>query len=108
MGRQSRDEHQLLGDLISAFAAQSALPQEFIVGSLSSNVQMRMVADDVNRPRDVFAGSGGQLRASFTIEATVAADSYDWEKQAPAVERIEAMARPIPREPVQATRGARG
>lgn len=92
-----RDEHQLLGDLVSLFAAQPMIPTEFQVGNLSSNIQVRLCADELNRPRDVFAGSGGQLKASFALEATVAADSYDWVEEAPAVERIEGMARPVPR-----------
>ena len=92
-----RDEHQLLGDLVSLFAAQPVVPTEFQVGSLSSNIQVRLCADELNRPRDVFSGSGGQLKAAFSLEATVAADSYDWVGEAPAVERIEGMARPVPR-----------
>ena len=78
-----RDEHQLLGDLVSLFAAQSVVPADHVVGTLSSSIQIRLVADDVNRPRDVFSGSGGQLKAAFALEATVAADSYDWTPEAP-------------------------
>ena len=92
-----RDEHQLLGDLVSLFAASVSVPVEHMVGNLSSTIQVRMVADELNRPRDVFAGSGGQLKAAFALEATVAADSYDWEGQAPRVNRIVALANPIPR-----------
>jgi uncharacterized protein DUF4255 len=92
-----RDEHQLLGDLVSLFAASVSIPVEHTVGNLSSTIQVRLVADDVNRPRDVFAGSGGQLKAAFALEATVAADSYEWEGEAPRVDRIVALTNPIPR-----------
>jgi len=92
-----RDEHQLLGDLVSLFAASVSVPVEHMVGNLSSTIQVRMVADELNRPRDVFAGSGGQLKAAFALEATVAADSYNWDGQAPRVDRIVALANPIPR-----------
>jgi hypothetical protein len=94
-----RDEHQLLGDLVSLFAAQSVVPADHIVGTLSSSIQIRLVGDDVNRPRDVFAGSGGQLKAAFALEATVAADSYDWTPEAPPVDRIAALTNPVPRVP---------
>ena len=94
-----RDEHQLLGDLVSLFAAQSVVPADHIVGTLSSSIQIRLVADDVNRPRDVFSGSGGQLKAAFALEATVAADSYDWTPEAPPVDRIAALTNPVPRVP---------
>jgi hypothetical protein len=93
----SRDEHQLLGDLVSLFAAPTQIPAEHMVGNLSSTIQLRMVSDDVNRPRDVFAGSGGQLKAAFTLEATVASDSYEWEGEAPRVDRIVAMTKRLPR-----------
>jgi hypothetical protein len=92
-----RDEHQLLGDLVSLFAASVSIPVEHMVGNLSSTIQVRLVADDMNRPRDVFAGSGGQLKAAFALEVTVAADSYEWEGEAPRVERIAALTHPIPR-----------
>src|ERR1700753_60068 len=36
-----RDEHQLLGDLVSLFAAQAVVPAEHVVGSLSSSIQIR-------------------------------------------------------------------
>jgi hypothetical protein len=94
-----RDEHQLLGDLVSLFAAQSVVPAEYLVGSLSSAIQIRLIADDVNRPRDVFSGSGGQLKAAFALEATVAADSYEWTPEAPPVDRIVGLAHPVPRVP---------
>lgn len=95
-----RDEHQLLGDLVSLFAAQSVVPAEYVTGALSSAVQIRLVADDVNRPRDVFSGSGGQLKAAFALEATVAADSYEWTPEAPPVDRIVGLTHPVPRAPI--------
>ena len=94
-----RDEHQLLGDLVSLFGAQSAVPADYLVGTLSSAIQIRIVADDVNRPRDVFGGSGGQLKAAFALEATVAADSYEWTPEAPPVDRIVGLTNPVPRMP---------
>ncbi len=94
-----RDEHQLLGDLVSLFAAQAVVPADHVVGALSSSIQIRLVADDVNRPRDVFSGSGGQLKAAVALEATVAADSYDWTPEAPPVDRIAALTNPVPRAP---------
>lgn len=92
-----RDEHQLLGDLVSLFAARTSIPAEHTVGNLSSSIQVRMVVSDTNRPRDVFSGSGGTLKAAFALEVTVAADSYEWEGEAPRVERVSGLTHPIPR-----------
>jgi hypothetical protein len=92
-----RDEHQLLGDLVSHFAARSVLPEEYVTGPLSSTVHARMAYDEANKPRDVWSGSGGQLKASFALELSVAADTFTWEDAAPPVTRIEALANPVPR-----------
>jgi hypothetical protein len=95
-----RDEHQLLGDLITRFASRSVLADEFLTGPLSSSVHLRLFTDEVNKPRDVWSGSGGQLKASFTLEASVAADTFSWQDEAPGVTSIEALAKPNARPPV--------
>jgi hypothetical protein len=56
-----------------------------------------MAYDEANKPRDVCSGSGGQLKASFALELSVAADTFVWEDAAPPVTRIEALANPVPR-----------
>ena len=94
-----RDEHQLLGELINLFAATQVLGPDQLTGELSSNVGLSMAPDESTRPREVWAGSGGQLKAAFHLQATVAADSFGWEGEAPLVQRIEAMARRMPATP---------
>lgn len=94
-----RDEHQLLGDVISRFAALDTLPAEHLPDELSSTVHLGFGADERNRPRDVWGAAGGQLKASFTLQATVAADTFDWQDQAPLVTRIQALAAPRPMRP---------
>lgn len=87
----ARDEHQLLGDVISIVAATEAVPADLLPGSIGSSVRLS-IDDPDNRTREVWSASGGSLKASFTMLVTVAADSFDWEAQPPAVERISAMA----------------
>jgi Pvc16 N-terminal domain len=91
-----RDEHQLLGDVISRFAAQTVLPAEYLPAQLSSSVNLAFGDDERNRPRDIWAGAGSQLKASFVVQATVAADTFDWQDQAPLVTSIEALVPPRP------------
>lgn len=86
-----RDEHQLLGDVVSIFAAVEALPEALLPDDLSSSVRLSL-GDSDNRVREIWSAAGGTLKASFSVMATVAADSFDWEIQPPAVERISAMA----------------
>jgi hypothetical protein len=97
-----RDEHQLLGDLVSRLGGISALPDEHLVAGLSSSVTLTMDEDPGNRPREIWSSVGGSVKASFTLRATVAADTFDWQPEAPAVTRIEALAAPTPPRRVQA------
>jgi hypothetical protein len=86
-----RDEHQLLGDVISILTGVEVLPEELLPAGLSSSVRLTL-GDPENRAREIWSASGGSLKASFSLLATTAADTFDWEVQAPPVERIGAMA----------------
>lgn len=86
-----RDEHLLLGDLVSLLAGQELIPPELTPPALSSTVHL-LFGDDRNAGREVWQAIGGTLRPAVQLRATVAADTFDWEPQAPAVDRIAAMA----------------
>lgn len=86
-----RDEHQLLGDVVSILAGVDAIPEELLPDGLSSSVRLTL-GDGDNRAREIWSASGGSLKASVCLMATVAADSYDWEITPPLVERIAAIA----------------
>ncbi|WP_372728285.1 DUF4255 domain-containing protein [Nocardioides sp.] len=86
-----RDEHQLLGHLVSILAGTEALPEEYVVGDLSSTVRLSL-GDEKTQARDIWGVVGGTLKAAVVLQVTVAADTFDWEEQAPAVTRIEALA----------------
>lgn len=92
-----RDEHQLLSDVLYAFLVSPIIAPEEVRGELASNVQLALVTDERNRPRDLWSALGGTPKGSFTITATVAADAFDWNLAARTVERIEGIAKPIPR-----------
>lgn len=96
-----RDEHQLLGDVVSLVAAHEHLAPELLGAPVSSSVWLNFGEDAQNRPRDLWGALGGSLKASFTLQVTVAADSFEWTEQAPAVQRIVALAAPIPRSPAR-------
>lgn len=92
----ARDEHLLLGDALTRLIAHQVLPEEHLPRPLSSGVQIALASDELNRPRDVWSGLGGALRASFTLLVTVAADAYDWESAAPQVTSVSGSAVRIP------------
>lgn len=83
-----RDEHELLGDVLTRILAFPILPPEHLSTPLESGVQLSVATDEQNRPRDVWSALGGHLKASFAMVATVAADSYAWQTAAPLVERV--------------------
>lgn len=86
-----RDEHQLLGDVVSIMAGVEAIPDDLLPDELSSTVRLGL-GDSDNKVREIWASSGGSLKASFSLMVTVAADTFDWELTPPSVERISGMA----------------
>lgn len=93
-----RDEHQLLGDVLSSLAGVDTLPPEYLPTALSSSVHMSFREDDRHRNRDIWNGAGGTLRASFNMQVTVAADSFGWTAEPPLVTHIEAIGPQPPQE----------
>jgi Pvc16 N-terminal domain len=87
-----RDEHQLLGEVLSKVAGLDVLPDEYLSRPLSSSVQLSFVEDDRHRARDIWNGAGGSLKAGFTMHVTVAADTFGWAPEPPAVTSIEGSA----------------
>lgn len=92
----TRDEHELLGDVLTRILTYPAIPAEHLAEPLQSGVQLAIAGDDVNRPRDLWSSLGGHLKASFTLTVTVAADAYAWRVAPPMIERVTATAVPQP------------
>jgi len=88
-----RDEHVLLGDLVSLLAGISRLPEELVVSDAVVQLQIG-ASEPFVKAREIWQGVGGDLKASFTLTATAPADTWDWTDQAPAVERISVLSSP--------------
>jgi hypothetical protein len=86
-----RDEHQLLGDVVSLIAGSEVLPPDLAPAGLSSTMRLR-IGDERHAGRELWQSIGGPLRPAVQLQVSVAADTYDWEPQAPQVKRIVAMA----------------
>lgn len=91
-----RDEHQLLGDVLNRVVASPVLTEQYFTQPMSSSVRLLVGDDDGNRVREIWSSVGGQLKASFQLSATVAADTFDWQPEPTRVERIEAMMKRMP------------
>ncbi|GAA1621670.1 hypothetical protein GCM10009790_00710 [Georgenia ruanii] len=104
----TRDEHQLLGDVLTQLLTHQVLPVRHLPATPTSSVQLALAADEVNRPRELWAALGGNLKASFTLVVTTASDAFGWEPAARGVETIEGLAAPVPARPAPAgSRSAR-
>lgn len=86
-----RDEHQLLSDVVSLVTGLETVPADLVSPDLNSSVQLSL-GDDRSTGRELWTAAGGTLRPAICLQATVAADTFDWELLPPAVERISAMA----------------
>lgn len=91
-----RDEHALLGDVITRLLAHPAIPPEHLAAPLDSTVQLALAAEDTARPREVWGGINGQLKASFVLQVTVAADAYPWELAPTSIEGVETAMSQLP------------
>lgn len=92
----TRDEHQLLGDVINRLSGRSTLEPRYLPSAPAATVSIGFGADPNNRTREIWSAVGSELKASFTVHLTVGADAFDWTDQAPRVERIEALTAPMP------------
>jgi hypothetical protein len=92
-----RDEHQLLSDVLYAFLGSPVIASQHLRAEMASTVQLALITDERNRPRDLWSTLGSTPKGAFTITATVAADAFEWMLAPRSVDRIEGMAAPVPR-----------
>lgn len=94
-----RDEHQLLGEVLSRIAGLDVLPEQYLPRPLSSSVHVSLAEDDRHRARDIWNGAGGRLKAGFSLQLTVAADTFDWTDEPTRITSILGAARSTTAEP---------
>lgn len=89
-----RDEHQLLGDVVSILTGLDQVPAEFTDPELQSPIRFTVKDDPRNASRDIWSAAGGRLKASVLVQAVAAADTFDWTAEPPAVERVRVLSAP--------------
>lgn len=100
----TRDEHQLLGDVLTIFETNAVLSPTLLPDSFESGVQLQLALHDHSRIKDVWNGVGGHLRPSFELVVTTALDGLPFEELAPRAERIEAIMNRLPAHPMAESR----
>lgn len=83
-----RDEHELLGKVLSRVAAVDVLPDEYLPRPLTSSVHLAFAEDDRHHARDIWNGARGTLKAAFSLQVTVAADAHGWTDEPPLITSI--------------------
>ena len=78
---------------MSLLAGSPQLPATSTDG-LGSSVHLTVGSDGLLKAREIWQGVGGDLKAGILLSATVAADSWDWTDEAPAVQRISVLTAP--------------
>lgn len=86
-----RDEHQLIGDVLTCFMLNQILPAQFLPPAVAAGVQLAIAPHDNNRAKDVWSTVGGAIKPSFELVVTTAIDALPFEDLAPRVARIDAM-----------------
>ena len=89
-----RDEHQLIGELLSHFTTAQILPGDHLPETMAAPVQLSVAPHDNNRAKDVWSTVGGTIKPSFELIVTTPVDALPFEALPPAVERVAALVAP--------------
>jgi hypothetical protein len=90
-----RDEHQLIGELLSHFAMTQILTSTHLPDTMAAPVQLSVAPHDNNRAKDVWSTVGGAIKPSFELIVTTPIDALPFETLPPAVERVAALVAPL-------------
>lgn len=94
----TRDEHHLLGELLSCLLSHDVLPPHHLSTQLPGPVQLSVSSHDGRKPGEVWSSLQSKLKPSFELEATVPVDAA-WELAAPIVTQVEGEVSRRPEEP---------
>ncbi len=89
-----RDEHQLIGDVLTCFILNNVLPPSNLPLTVDSGVQLAVAPHDNNRAKDVWSTVGGTIKPSFELVVTTATDALPFADLPPRIERIKSMLAP--------------
>jgi hypothetical protein len=89
-----RDEHQLVGEVLSHFLLSQVLPARFLSAEMDSSVQLAVAPYDNNRAKDVWSTVGGAIKPSFELVVTTATDALPYTDLPPSVDRIKGLVAP--------------
>ncbi|MET3804458.1 hypothetical protein ABIB25_001453 [Nakamurella sp. UYEF19] len=89
-----RDEHQLIGDVMTTFLLTQVLPPEHLPADMTAGIQIAVAPHDNNRAKDVWSTVGGTIKPSFELVVTTASDALPFVDTATSVARVERLLAP--------------
>lgn len=95
---EPRDEHQLLGSLLTTILSFGRLPEEALPESLAgSRCGIGLAPPDVRPPAELWTALGGAPRAAILLEVSLPIEVFSWKEAGPPAESIGASVHPVPR-----------
>ncbi len=92
----SRDEHQLIGDVLTLMIVEQVVPAEYLPAELTSGIQLAVAPHDNSRAKDIWSTVGGHLKPSFELIVTSATDALPFLDLPASVDRVERLLAPKP------------
>lgn len=89
-----RDEHQLIGELLTQFTLHQVLSADYLPGEVAAPIQLAVAPHDNNRAKDVWSTVGGTIKPAFELIVTTPIDALPFVDLAPDVSRIENLLAP--------------
>lgn len=89
-----RDEHQLIGELLTQCVLHQVLPGKHIDAEVAAPIQLAVAPHDNNRAKDVWSTVGGAIKPAFELIVTTPIDALPFVDLAPDVRRMESILAP--------------
>lgn len=97
---EPRDEHQLLGGILSTILAHNRMPDDVLPEPLAGKrCGLSLAPWDMRVPGEMWTSLGGAPRAAIQLEVSLPLDVFAWRDVAPPAEQIGAKVDRVPAPP---------
>lgn len=105
---EQRDEHELLGSILSCVLAHSVLPTEALPEQLAATswITVSLASHEKRAPGEFWSALDGRLKPGLELELSLPLDVFTWEPTAAPAESIGVGLSPMPAPPKPAADSA--
>jgi len=88
---EERDEHQLLGAVLTAILATGELPLAFVPEQLAGTrpISVELATSEERKPGDFVSILDGQLKPGLEVRVSLEVDAIQWKQAGPSTEVVE-------------------